>query len=66
MLRQQTSGASQRELFLDGSSQRIILAADRVMTFDMLVVASHRFGGGSSAGYQVAGVIRNIGGTTAL
>ena len=36
------------------------------MTFDILVVASHRFGGGSSAGYQVAGVIRNIGGATSF
>ena len=31
-----------------------------VMTFDILVVASFRYGSGSSAGYQAAGVIRNM------
>jgi hypothetical protein len=66
VLRQETGDAALTELFLDGSAERITLAADRVMTFDILVVASHRFGGGSSAGYQVAGVIRNIGGVTAF
>ncbi len=66
VLRRETGDAALTELFLDGASQRITLAADRVMTFDILVVGSHRFGGGSSAGYQVAGVIRNIGGATAF
>jgi hypothetical protein len=66
VLRRETGDDTLTELFLDGSFWRIILADNRVMTFDILVVASHRFGGGSSAGYQVAGVIRNIGGVTAF
>jgi hypothetical protein len=66
VLRQETGDATLNELFLDGSAERITLAADRVMTFDILVVGSHRFGGGSSAGYQVIGVIRNIGGATSF
>ena len=66
VLRRETGDAAQTELFPDGTNDRITLAADRVMTFDMLVVASHRFGGGSSAGYQVTGVIRNIGGATSF
>ncbi len=66
VLRRETGDATLAELFLDGSAERITLAADRVLTFDILVVASHRYGGGNSAGYQVAGVIRNIGGVTAF
>ncbi len=66
VLRRETGDETLTELFLDGVNNRLTLAADRVMTFDILVVASHRFGGGSSAGYQVAGVIRNIGGATAF
>ncbi len=66
VLRQETSDVALTELFLDGSSERITLAADRVLTFDILVVGTHRFGGGSSAGYQVTGVIKNIGGTTSF
>ena len=66
VLRGETDDATLTELFLDGVDDRLTLAADRVMTFDILVVSSHRFGGGSSAGYQVAGVIRNIGGATAF
>ena len=58
--------ATLTELFLDGLGERITLGADRVLTFDILVVACHRFGGGSSAGYQAAGVIRNIGGATSF
>ena len=66
VLQRETDDDSLTELFLDRFSERITLAADRVMTFDVLVVGSHRFGGGSSAGYQVAGVIRNIGGVTSF
>ncbi len=66
VLRRETGDATLTELFLDGLAERITLPADRVMTFDILVVGSHRFGGGSSAGYQVAGVIRNIGGATSF
>ena len=66
VLRRETGDDTLTELFLAESYGRITLAADRVMTFDILVVGSHRFGGGSSAGYQVAGVIRNIGGVTSF
>ena len=54
------------EMFLDGSAERITLANNRVMTFDILVVANHIYQGGSLAGYQVTGVIKNINGTTSL
>lgn len=65
VLRQETADATLTELFLDGSSERITLAADRVLTFDILVVGNHRFGG-SAGGYQVTGVIKNIGGSTSF
>lgn len=65
VLRQQTSNATLTEMFLDGSSERITLADNRVMTFDMLVVATHLYSS-SAAGYQVTGVIRNINGTTSF
>jgi hypothetical protein len=63
VLRGQTSDAALSELYLDGSAQRITLADDRVLTFDILVVGVRPFSG-SSAGYQLTGVIKNIGGST--
>lgn len=66
VLRRETDDDTLTELFLAESYGRITLAVDRVMTFDILVVGSHRFGDGSSTGYQVAGVIRNIGGATSF
>jgi hypothetical protein len=65
VLRNETGDATPTELFLDGLSQRLTVASGRVMTFDILIVAAHRYGG-SSAGYQITGVIRNIGGTTSF
>ena len=52
------------ELFLDGVSERLTLATDRVVTFDILVVA--RSTSGDSAGYNVQGVVENWGGATAF
>jgi hypothetical protein len=54
------------ELFLDGdaASQRLTVANNRVVTFDILVAARSEFGW--SAGYTVQGVIENYLGTTAF
>ncbi len=65
VLRQETSNATLTELFLDGASRRITLATNRVLAFDILIVGSHRFGG-SSGGYQITGVLRNIDGSTSF
>jgi len=67
VLRQQTTDATQQELFLDGpggASQRITLASGSTWVFDILVVA--RSTPGASAGYAIRGVIENSGGTTAF
>ena len=63
VLRQETADENLTEMFLDGSAERITLAVNRVMTFDILVVGSHLYSG-SAAGYQVTGVIRNNNGAT--
>ncbi len=52
------------ELFLDGSAARLTIASGRTMTFDILITA--RTSAGESAGYRIAGLIENLGGTTAL
>jgi hypothetical protein len=54
------------ELFLDGdaASQRLTVANNRVVTFDILVVA--RSQAGFSAGYAVQGVIENYLGVTSF
>ena len=61
-LRRVTSNATPTELFLDNLSQRITLASDRAVSFDILVTANTA--AGQVAGYQIRGVIKNIGGTT--
>lgn len=62
VLRNTTTDATPKDLFLDGLSQRLTIATDRTLTFDILVVA--RSSGGASAGYHIQGVIENTGGTT--
>ncbi len=54
------------ELFLDGvnASERLTVANNRVVTFDILVVARSDYGW--SAGYAVQGVIENYQGITAF
>lgn len=59
-----TTDATQRELYLDESSQRIVLPENATWTFDILVTG--RTPGAASAGYQLRGVIENNAGTTAL
>jgi hypothetical protein len=62
--RNTTTNATPTELFLDGADDRITLESGRTLVFDILIVA--RSDGGDSAGYQVHGVIENVGGTTAF
>lgn len=64
VLRKQTTDGAQTEIFLDASSNRITIASGRTVTFDILIAA--RSTTGSSAGYQIYGVIENVSGTTAL
>ena len=62
VLRKTTNDATPRELYLDGSSERLTVASGRTMTLDVLIVA--RSSTGQSAGYRFDGVIENDGGTT--
>jgi hypothetical protein len=64
VLRNATSDATETELYLDGTDDRLTVASGRTMTFDILVVA--RSDGGASAGYRVEGVIENVGGITSF
>jgi hypothetical protein len=59
-----TTNAAQTEIFPDGDSQRIIMSTNSTWCFDVLVTG--RASNGNSAGYQIRGVIKNIGGTTSL
>ncbi len=52
------------DLYLDGSSAFLTIAPTRTLTFDILLVG--RTEAGESAGYRIAGVIENVGGTTAF
>ncbi len=67
VLRNTSNYTSTTELFLDGESatQRITLANDRTVTFDILVSA-RSINTGVSGGYRIQGVIKNNGGTTAF
>lgn len=66
VLRNTTADATPTELFLDGSAVRLTIPISRVVTFDILVVGVNISGGsaGNSAGYRLAGAIKNIGGAT--
>jgi hypothetical protein len=64
VLRGTTYDDTPAELFLAGGSQRLTVADDRVVTFDILVVARDEFG--NPAGYSVQGVIENWVGNTAF
>ena len=57
-----TNTASPTELFLDGAgaSQRVTIANNRTVAFDILVVGRSS-SGGESAGYQIRGVIEQLG-----
>ncbi len=56
------SGAG--ELFLNGSSERLTIASNRRLTFDILVIAGDNSAPRNSAGYRINGLIENSGGTT--
>jgi hypothetical protein len=64
VLRNSVSGSNSSELFLDGATQRLTLADNRTVTFDILVVGRSTFG--TSAGYQFRGVIKKYSGTTSI
>jgi hypothetical protein len=64
VVRNTTNDDTPTELFLDGVDDRINVAPGRTMTFDILVVG--RSDSGDSAGYEVHGVIENVGGTTSF
>jgi hypothetical protein len=65
VVRNTTSNNTPTELFLDGSTARITIATNRVLTFDILVVGVNTTNG-NSGGYRLAGVIKNIAGTTSF
>ena len=50
------------ELYLDGSTTRLLVQDERTLAFDITVVA--RSDANQSAGYHFRGVIENTGGTT--
>ncbi len=64
VLRNSTTDATTRELFLDGFNQRITIASNRTLAFEALVVARSLLG--ASAGYRVRGVVSNVGGGTSM
>lgn len=65
ILRAQTTDGTQTEMFLDGSSARMTIASNTTWRFQFGIVA-HRIGANESASFEVKGLIRNHGGTTAL
>jgi hypothetical protein len=63
VLRRTTTSASTNELFLNGSSLRMVVPRDGVWSFDMLIVASS---GNDYAGYHLRGLIANFTGLVAV
>jgi hypothetical protein len=68
VLRNSTTGTTQKELFLDGTSQtqRITISANQTVTFLILISAQSDSAPSDSAGYKIEGVIKNYAGNTAL
>lgn len=64
--RRSTTDATQSELFLDGSSERMTIATDTTWAFTMLIVARRTDADNESAAYEIKGCIDNNAGTTAL
>lgn len=67
VLRAQSTGTGTVELFLDGNSQRMTVPTGSTWTFEALIVGNNIGIGvetGTSAGYRIAGVVTNDGGTT--
>jgi len=63
LLRRIITTTNATELYLDGTTNRMVVPSGATWAFEALVVAR---GGTNSAGYQVKGVIENNSGTTAL
>lgn len=68
VVRNQTTNATQTELFLDGAtaSRRATIASDTTWLFEIFVVARRTDADNESAGYKFQGVLDNNAGTTAL
>ncbi len=62
VLRDTSTDATATPLFLDGTRERLTIAEDRALAFDILVVASGPTGG-NIAGYQIRGLVQNFNGT---
>ena len=70
VLRTNTSSTAQSELFLDGGTagnQRMNVPIGATWTFNILVAARNGAAGGNqSGGWEIRGVVQNIGGTVSL
>jgi hypothetical protein len=64
VLRNTTSGATPKELFLDGIGERLTIASAHTVTFDILLAA--RSSTGESIGCIFQGVIENTSGATSF
>lgn len=58
VVRNQTTNSTTTELFLDGSSQRVVVPNNAVWTFDILVAGRRTDATGGGAGYRFTGVLR--------
>ena len=61
VLRNSTTNATQTELFLDGSSARMVLPNNSLWTFSIFIGGRRTDATGGGAGYKVEGVIRRDG-----
>jgi hypothetical protein len=64
--RNQTTDATQTELFLDGSSERLTLSDQDCWLFDIFIAARRTDADNEGAAYEVKGAIDRNGSTTAL
>ena len=64
VLRNATTNAAQAELFLDGTSQRMVVPEGGTWTYHILLVA--RSTAGNSACYEAKGGVKNVNGTLSL
>ena len=63
VLRRSTSNAATNELFLNGTSERMLIPDGGTWTFDIQIAAR---GGDNSAGFRFDGVAENVGGTATV
>lgn len=62
----QTTTNTPSEMFLNGTSGRLVIPTDSAWCFEALIVARRTDADGESAGYRISGVIDNNAGTVAL